>query len=150
MQYNGPMEIWRPGVGYLINRISRLSQRSLDARLKKLGIAAAAVPVLAMLKSGEAFTQKELADRIGTEQPTMAQLLNRMERDGLIRRVANPADGRSAHLMLTERAARSLPGVRQVMQEGEKQITSCFSERELMILTRLLERYLASVEAQLK
>ncbi len=143
------MEMPHPNVGYLVNRISRLGQRWLDARLKQFGIAAAAVPVLAILKSEGTSTQRELASRIGTEQPTMAQLLKRMERDGLVVRTVNPVDGRSADVSLTERAVTLLPAARREMQKGYALITSDFSERELATLTELLERYLAGVENQL-
>ncbi len=144
------MDMPNPTVGYVINRIARLGQRWLDARLKKFGIAGAALPVLAILKAEGVCTQRELASRIGTEQPTMAQLLKRMERDGLIVRSANPEDARSAHVSLTERASRALPAIRQEMQKGYELVTASFSERELATLTRLLQRYLASVESQLK
>ncbi len=144
------MEMQHPNVGYLVNRIARLGQRWLDLRLKKFGIAGAAVPVLGILKSEEASTQSELASRIGTEQPTMAQLLKRMERDGLIMRKVNPADARSAHVSLTDRAARILPLARREMQKGYEVITASFSEGELATLTLLLERYLAGLESQLK
>ncbi len=140
----------QPHVGYLVNRIARLGQRWLDLRLKKFGIAAAAVPVLAILKSEGASTQSELASRIGTEQPTMAQLLKRMERDGLIVRKANPSDARSAHVSLTNRAMRMHPLARREMQKGYERITASFSEQELATLTLLLERYLAGVESQLE
>ena len=150
MQYNRCMEMPNPTVGYLVNRISRLGQRWLDARLKRFGIAAAAVPVLAILKSEKTSTQRELARRIGTEQPTMAQLLKRMERDGLIVRTANPEDGRSANVSLTDRAMSVLPRARREMQKGYESITADFSERDLATLIQLLERYLASVESQLE
>ena len=144
------MEMPHPNVGYLVNRIARLGQRWLDARLKKFGIAGAAVPVLAILKAEGVSTQRELASRVGTEQPTMAQLLKRMERDGLIVRKANPGDARSAYVSLTERAASVLPLARREMQKGYEQVTASFSERELATLTKLLERYLMSVEDQLR
>jgi len=138
-----------PNVGYLVNRISRLGQRWLDARLRKLGVAAAAIPVLAILKAEVTSTQRELARRIGTEQPTMAQLLKRMERDGLILRTVNPEDARSADVSLTKRAISLLPTARREIQKGYELITADFSDRELATLTQLLERYLASVEGQL-
>ena len=149
-QYTAYMDESLPSVGYLINRISRLGQRWLDARLKKFGIAGAAVPVLAVLKAEGVSTQRELALRIGTEQPTMALLLKRMERDGLIIRSAHPEDARSAQVSLTERSARALPAARQEMKRRYQLITATFSKRELATLTRLLERYLVSVETQLK
>ena len=80
----------------------------------------------------------------------MAQLLKRMERDGLIVREANPKDGRSADVLLTERAISVLPTARREMQKGYELITAEFTERELATLTQLLARYLASVESQLK
>lgn len=150
VQYNLLMDTPLPTVGFLINRISRLSQRWVDARLKKLGIAAAAVPVLAILKADGVCTQRELATRIGIEQPTMALLLKRMERDGLIARDPNPDDARSALVSLTERSQRALPAARQEMKKGYELLATEFSERELATLTRLLERYLASVESTLR
>ncbi len=144
------MDMPSPNVGYLINRIARLGQRWLDARLERSGIAGAALPVLTLLKAQGVCTQRYLADRIGTEQPTMAQLLKRMERDGLIVRTANPEDARSAHVSLTEFASRALPAARREQQKGYELVTTGFSERELATLTRLLERYLANVESQLQ
>lgn len=150
MQYNCRMETPHRSVGYLINRISRVSQRWLDARLKQHDLSSAAVPVLVQLQTSEALTQKELASHIGIEQPTMAQLLNRMERNGLVVRVLNPDDGRSAHVSLTKRAESVLPAVRREIHDGNSLVMEGFSEQDMASLTRLLERYLANVEKQLE
>ncbi len=96
------MSMPNPSIGYTVNRISRLGQRWLDAQLKKFGIAGAAMPVLTILKDEGVCTQRDLASRIGIEQPTMLQLLKRMERDGLIVRTANVDDARSANVSLTK------------------------------------------------
>lgn len=149
VQYTYAMDTPLLTVGSLINRISRLSQRWVDRRLKRFGITGAAVPVLAILKTEGVCTQRDLATRIGIEQPTMALLLKRMERDGLIARAANPEDARSSLVSLTSRATLALPAARLEMRKGYELIASEFSERELSTLTRLLERYLASVENKL-
>ena len=57
-----------------------------------------------MLYEQDGLTQAELCKRIQVEQPTMANTLNRMERDGLIRRSADPTDKRRAMIHLTDRA----------------------------------------------
>ena len=147
MQYTWSMDALTFDIGRLINRIHRLSLRTLDARLKVLGISATAIPVLALLKSGQAMTQKELADSIGTEQPTMAQLLNRMERDGLVSRIPNPADGRSAHVELTEHAIGLLPRARRTLEESQRLVQAGMTQKELATLQLLLQRYLANVES---
>lgn len=40
----------------------------------------------------------------------MAQLLSRIERDGLVQRLPDPKDGRSRLITLTEQAEERLPG----------------------------------------
>ncbi|MFI5519869.1 MarR family winged helix-turn-helix transcriptional regulator [Streptomyces platensis] len=57
-----------------------------DRRLRPLGLTFAQMPVLAALSKADALSQKELAGLARIEQPSMAQLLARMDRDGLIRR----------------------------------------------------------------
>ena len=80
------------------------------------------------------------------EQPTMAQLLGRMERDGLIRRTTNPEDKRSSLVALTPLAVKKLPAAREVLREGNRQALDGFSEREIETLSRLLLRVLKNVE----
>jgi DNA-binding MarR family transcriptional regulator len=136
-------------LGMLINRSARLGQRWLETRLAPLGVAAAAVPVLAALKIQDGMTQRELARRIGTEQPTMAQTLARMERDGLIVRSPNPADGRSEYIHLTPLAESTMPKIREELEIGFAVASHGFSPRDLETLEILLMRWLANVEAEL-
>src|ERR1700761_7153335 len=68
---------------YLIGRAGRLLARRGDRRFGDMGLAFAQVPVLGSLRNGEALSQAELAKLVQIEQPTMAALLGRMERDGL-------------------------------------------------------------------
>lgn len=44
----------------------------------------------------DGLTQRELCERVRIEQSTMADTLQRRERDTLIRREPDPADGRRA------------------------------------------------------
>lgn len=132
--------------GQLINRTSRLMNRWLDERLRGLGLAAAQVPVLSVLRGGTARSQKELAERMQVEQPTMAQLLARMERDGLIRREPDPTDGRSSRVLLTEAAKAKLPAAKALLEEGSGQMLAGLTEREVATLGRLLERVLRNVQ----
>jgi len=132
--------------GHLINRSSRLLMRWGDARVQPLGFAVAQMPVLYMLKDGNSMTQKELAARARIEQPTMAQLLGRMERDGLIRRSANPEDRRSALVSLTPRAMKKLPQVRALLFAGEDEALRGFSDKEIETLCRFLRRVVLNLD----
>src|SRR4051812_44862618 len=97
--------------GYLTNWAARLFARALDRRLAGTGVSAAYMPVFFALMPGEPLAQKELARRASVEQPTMAATLARMERDGLLVRPPDPADGRSTLNALSPLARRKMKDV---------------------------------------
>lgn len=133
--------------GYYFSRIARLIARLGDGRLRALGFATAQLPVLTALMDGAKLSQTELAREAGVEQPTMAQLLSRMERDGLIRRERDPADRRSSLISLTEQARARLPAGREILVKGNQDMMRGLSEEEIATLTSLLQRVLANIEA---
>lgn len=85
--------------GYLTNWAARLFARAIERRLA--GGNSGPMPVFFALQDGGAMTQKALAQLAAVEQPTMANTLNRMERDGLVLRNPDPNDRRSALVSLT-------------------------------------------------
>jgi DNA-binding MarR family transcriptional regulator len=133
--------------GYYFSRIARGMTRLGDARLRPLGFMTAQLPVLSALRHGEQLSQAELARLAKVEQPTMAQLLGRMERDGLIRRTPDPRDRRSSLVSLTEAALAKLPAGRNVLEQGNRDVTQGLSSEEVETLLDLLRRVLANVEA---
>ena len=68
------------------------------------------LPVAIALEENGSLLQKQLAERAHVEQPTMAALLVRMERDGLISREALPDDKRSSRISLSAKAKAFLRG----------------------------------------
>lgn len=136
--------------GHLINRTARLLIRVADARLKALGVAAGQIPVLAALKDGSTHSQTSLARLACVEQPTMASTLSRMERDGLIRREPDPADGRSSLISLTPAALAKLPDVADVLARCGKEALAGFDEAERGLLADLLLRIIANLEEAAK
>jgi DNA-binding MarR family transcriptional regulator len=92
-------------LGYQIALLNRLYDRRLQDAFEDLGVAPGQFAPLVMLFEQDGLTQAELCRRINVEQPTMANTLDRMERDGLIRRQPDPEDRRRATVHLTSRAA---------------------------------------------
>jgi DNA-binding MarR family transcriptional regulator len=132
--------------GHYFSRIARGLARIGDARLKELGFATAQLPVLTALKDGAALSQTALARWAKVEQPTMAQLLARMERDGIIRRYPDPRDRRASLVSLTDQARAQLPAGRLVLEQGNRDATAGLSPQELDVLIDLLQRVLANIE----
>src|SRR5882757_2527422 len=91
-------------LGYQIGLLSRLFDRRLQEVLKTCGVAPGQFAPLVMLFEQDGLTQAELCRRINVEQPTMANTLERMERDGLIRHQPDPVDKRRTTIHLTPRS----------------------------------------------
>jgi len=70
----------------------------------------------------------------------MAQLLNRMERDGLVERVPDPADKRSRLISLTTTAAKRMPKVKAVVEVLKAQALVDFTPDEIAQLANFMER----------
>ena len=95
-------------LGYQLGLINRLYDKRLQDVLAPFGVAPGQFPALVMLFQKDGLTQAELCRRIGVEQPTMANTLARMERDGLIRRDVRILHRRNAALdLMTEEEPES-------------------------------------------
>lgn len=132
--------------GHYFSRIARGLSRVGDARLRDLGLATAQLPILTALKDGAQLSQKQLAHWAKVEQPTMAQMLSRMERDGLIQRTPDPNDRRSSLISLTKAALDRLPAGRAVLRQGNADMTKGLTSEEVDTLVVLLRQVLANIE----
>jgi MarR family transcriptional regulator, transcriptional regulator for hemolysin len=132
--------------GHLISLAARGFARLSEARLKPLGFGVGHLPVLVALRDGQAGTHRDLARFARTEQPPMAQMLARMERDGLIRRTPDPADGRSRRITLTEVAETRLPDAIAVLLRGNQEALRGFTDEEAEQLVALLTRLIANLD----
>jgi len=133
-------------VGFWINLASRTIVRVVDARLRPFGFAMSQLPVLRALGEGGALAQKELARRARVEQPTMAEMLSRMERDGLVEREPNPDDKRGSLTSLTRSARARFPKAAEVLVEGEREALAGFSEEERALFLEFLQRVVKNLE----
>ena len=134
--------------GYVTNLAGRLFVRELERQLAPIGLTPAHMPVLLALERSDGMTQKELAGRARVEQPTMAATLNRMERDGLVERRLNPADGRSTLVSLTALAREKLPAVEQAASTINDLVLGELTPEEGVQYFALLGKVIGVLEAR--
>ncbi len=132
--------------GYWINRTSRLLVRRGDTLLRSFGLALSYLPVLRALGERGALSQKELAKIAGVEQPSMAETLLRMERDGVVQREPNPDDKRGSLVSITRRARARFPKAMAELVEGERQAMAGLDDAEQVMLRDLLRRVARNLE----
>ena len=132
--------------GHLISLAARGFARLSESRLKPLGFGVGQLPVLVALQNGSASTQGELARFAKIGQPPMAQMLARMERDGLIERTRDPADGRSSHIVLTKAAQERMPEAITTLLQGNSEAMNGFTQEESLQLINLLTRLIENLD----
>jgi DNA-binding MarR family transcriptional regulator len=132
--------------GHLVSLAARGFARLSEARLKPLGFGVGHLPVLVALRDGRASTQRDLARFARIEQPPMAQMLARMERDGLIQRTPDPTDGRSSRITLTDLAEARLPDAVSTLLSGNQEVLRDFTNKETKLLVDLLTRLIANLD----
>jgi DNA-binding MarR family transcriptional regulator len=134
-------------IGYLTNLAARLLVRALARELDGIGLSIGYMPVFVALGDGAVMTQKDLAIQAMVEQPTMAATLSRMERDGLIARLPNPKDMRSALVSLTPAAKAKLKDLAGAVETVSGMASSGLTKAEQAQYFVLLDKIIASLQA---
>jgi DNA-binding MarR family transcriptional regulator len=132
--------------GHVVNYLARLFAKALYRRIGLHGVGRGQFPVLLVLWEQEGATQAELAERLAVEQPTMAGTLKRMERDGLIRRVPDPADRRQARIRLTSRGRQLEEALTASARETNAVAMEGLSAADGARLMSLVGRMVANLE----
>lgn len=91
--------------GLLLFGTARAWRTKLDQRLRPLGLSQGKWRTLIHLsQGGDKLTQKEIAERMGIEEPTLAGLLDRLQEGGWIVRHESPNDRRCKIVHLQPRS----------------------------------------------
>lgn len=91
--------------------------------------------ILKELREHGIMNQKELADACLMDVTTMSRTLDRMEKDGLLKRENNPASRRSWNVSLTDYGAQKADEVIRIFNRIDDVIYNGFSEEEVQTLS---------------
>ena len=124
---------------YKLHYLTRLLMMQLNEEIKPHGVTQGQLPVLCCLSEDEGQTQAELCEQIQVEQPTMANTLRRMERDGLIYRTACEQDKRQSRIFLTEPTRPTVNTLLEKRDEVLARMTRHMAPEEVEAFYRLLD-----------
>jgi DNA-binding MarR family transcriptional regulator len=127
-------------LGYLVNRTARLMAQMYSRRLQRHGVALAQWAILLFLYAKDGQTQRELSRVVAIEPPTVARTIDRMVRDGLVRREPHPHDGRATRIRLTPRALALREELAVESMAGNEFAARVLSAEEQETLKTLLRR----------
>ncbi len=89
-----------------LSRVQRKMRALFDARVKERGLTLPRARALMILGRGSQLNQRELADELDIETPTLVRLLDGMEKQGFIARQSVEGDRRAKQIVMTPHGAR--------------------------------------------
>jgi len=135
-------------VSALFNARNRI-RFAMDEAFKPLGITDATWRTLFYLEqTGDGVSQKELAEVMGIEGPSLVRLLDSLEARDLIERRPNNSDRRSKAVHLTRTAMSLLEEMHEVATRTRESILTDISDAELETALGVLEHILASADKE--
>jgi MarR family transcriptional regulator for hemolysin len=133
--------------GMQLASLSRGWRAELDRRLADLGLSQARWLVLLHLAHfKEAPTQRELAQSVGVEGPTLARLLDSLENQGLVRRQAVVEDRRAKKILLCDTARPLIEKIETIATALRHELFEGIDEEDLRVCLRVHSTILANLE----
>ncbi|MFK4764085.1 MarR family winged helix-turn-helix transcriptional regulator [Desulfobaculum sp. SPO524] len=125
-------------LGVLIAAVAREWRMRLDERMKPFGISGARWVTLVCLSELGAVSQKQLAEAMGIEGPTLVRLLDRLEKDGWVSRHVSEQDRRVKIVVLEPKAHAFLDEFEEIAIGIRDEAIQDLPERDLAACTNVL------------
>jgi DNA-binding MarR family transcriptional regulator len=137
------------GIVDRIGGINRRIKHMHDETLDQLGLNISDWHVLTALRwAGEPYRRKagELSRRAELTSGAMTSRLDALEKEGLVRRLRDPADRRSVIVELTDKGRRTHERAMGIQAQKEALLAEALTNREKDELNKLLRRVMLTLE----
>lgn len=125
----------------LLLAAARNVQGRVEAALEAVGLSGAKYQALEhLVRAGEPLALGELAGCLDCARSNVTQLVDRLEGDGLVRRIAHPTDRRAIRAELTPLGAERQAAGAEVLRELDRELAARVPAGEREVLARALER----------
>ncbi len=127
-----PWPAGRERLGKVLGIAAKVAREHFDQMLRTVPVAP--FPTYMVLTHAEAYpelNQRQLADRLGIEGPTLVRHIDRLVADGLVRRVRDPQDRRVSRVRAHRRPAPPPPIATGGGQQADAEFRLLFTPEEL-------------------
>jgi mobile rSAM pair MarR family regulator len=135
--------------GFLVTKVKQLSDRVFEKILNEKKIDAfngAQGRILYVLWQKDGISIKTLSEQCGLAITSLTSMLERMEKQGLLRRESDEKDKRKTLLFLTDRAYALREDYEAVSAQMGAVFYEGFSEEEIRLFESFLRRVLDNLE----
>lgn len=132
---------------YLVHAAQDVEAR-VEHALDEVGLSLAKMKLLRHLYNAkEPLALGALAEKNSCVKSNVTQLMDRMEGEGLVKRVPDPADRRSIRAQITAEGKRKYEAAAKRLTQAEAEVMAGFTSEEREQLVEFLERLRAPVPA---
>lgn len=135
-------------IGMLLKQINDTLATEANNELRSNGMTISQIRFIGyMYESGQERTaMKELEKQFQVSQPTVAGIVSRMEKKGLVTILQNPDDARAKDVALTDLGRNVYEAGGKHKEKMEKSLVSGLNGKEIADLKRMLKIILASLK----
>lgn len=133
-------------LGLRLGQLGRLWRAEVDKRLSPHGLTESRWRLLlALSRAQHPLRQKELADILGIQGPTLVRTLDRLEREGMVERRSTACDKRAKTIHLTQRAEPSLDTIQAVVESVREEIFQGTDPQDVATCLSVLDHLVANL-----
>ena len=129
-------------IGFVINRTGKALIYVFDQELRKsFGITFGQWKIIITLaNNNDGLTQKEIAEKLGLEGPTIIPIIDKLEKDGFVIRIADKNDRRNNRIFLTKKTNESIDSMVSYALKIKEISVRNISEQDISITKYTLEK----------
>lgn len=121
--------------------LTRRWRAIMDAEMARFGLTSATCrPLFYLGELGDGVRPKDLAETLELERPSLGQLVDRLERQGFVRREIDPHDRRGKTLHLTEAGRDIYRLTAEVAERVRQDLLAGIVEDDLAACSRVFEQ----------
>jgi MarR family transcriptional regulator for hemolysin len=132
--------IEQDSLGFLLSDSARLMRSNLERRIAGIGlnVTPSEARALIYIAANEGARQSTIAERMGVEPMTVCGYVEKLEKCGLVSRLADPTDRRAKNVRITDAAGGIIAAVREEAQDLYRQALAGLQPEESAALISAL------------
>lgn len=139
----------REEIGFHLVLVSRRYRKEMDAIFSENGLSdATSLPLRYLARQNHPLRQKDLAERLAIEGPTLVRSLDTLVAKGLVRRSEDPDDRRAKLVSATKAGRAFLAEISERFAGLRSQLFEGISEGDINATLRLLNRLEQNIAAR--
>lgn len=130
-----------------LSLLNRKLRAVFDARVKERGLTLSRARALFALTKKDGLNQRELADELDIETPTLVRLLDGMEKQGFIERRVEVSDRRAKQIHMTELGRTVADEILRLADEIRAEVLQGIDAAELAVTKRVVRAIADNVQS---